>query len=77
MVGTSVSYALGKITRRDIYELLTIPSKEHFQNARLSAAPPYGLYLANIEFSETAMRIHKDVLDNRLDSELKDSMVDS
>lgn len=59
MVGTLVAYARGKITKRDIYEMLTIPSKHHFAELGVSAAPGCGLYLANIEFSENAMQLHR------------------
>ena len=58
MVGTFIAYASGKLAKRDLYEMLTIPSKLHFPVLGLHAAPGHGLYLANIEFSATAMQMH-------------------
>lgn len=49
IVGALVAVAKGRLTKRDLYEMLTIPSQESFSN-KISVAPPHGLYLANIEF---------------------------
>lgn len=71
MVGTLVSYALGKITKRDIYEQITIPSKHHYGSTEVRAVPAHGLYLANIEFSENAMRMQNHDLNDNCEKQLK------
>lgn len=54
VVGTLVAAAKGKITQRDLYEMLTIPSQTSFSN-KINVAPAYGLYLADIEFREMCL----------------------
>jgi len=38
-----------KIKQKDVYEMLTIPSKNSWCS-NLNVAPPYGLYLCNVEY---------------------------
>lgn len=54
VVGTLVATAKGKITQRDLYEMLTIPSQNSFCN-KINVAPAYGLYLADIEFRKICL----------------------
>lgn len=49
MVGTLISVAENRLTHRDLYEMLTIPSKLSFPT-RIFVVPSHGLYLADIEF---------------------------
>lgn len=47
MVGVMIAAGNGKLTHRDIYELLTIPSKTSLK----IPVPAHGLYLSNVEYS--------------------------
>lgn len=49
IVGTLVAVAKGRLSQRELYEMLTIPSQQSF-NSKVCVAPANGLYLANIEF---------------------------
>lgn len=49
MMGTFVAAAQHRITLRDVYEMLTIPSNTEFLN-RINVVPAHGLYLVDIEF---------------------------
>lgn len=75
MVSAIVDHALGKMTKRDIYEMLTIPSSY----SKMRSAPAKGLYLANIEFYEKAMELKADdekaiyKLENKGERETDDS----
>lgn len=51
MVGTLIAVAENRITHRELYEMLTIPSKSSFSN-KIFTVPSHGLYLADIEFRE-------------------------
>ncbi|XP_037907028.1 tRNA pseudouridine synthase-like 1 isoform X2 [Hermetia illucens] len=51
MVGCLIGVATGKITKKDVYEMVTIPSK-HMWNSKLSVAPPFGLYLCKVHYDE-------------------------
>lgn len=64
IVGTLIAVAEGKITKRDVYEMLTIPSK-HAWDASIQIAPPYGLYLARIEYDEDAKKMPEECDDVR------------
>lgn len=55
MVGVLFCAADGRITRRDIYEMLTIPSK-HTWNPRAHPAPAQGLYLACVEYDDDELQ---------------------
>lgn len=50
-VSTIIAFAEGRIDTRDIYEMLTIPSK-HSWKSGLAIAPAHGLYLAKIEYPD-------------------------
>lgn len=54
IMGSLVAVAKGKITEQDLYEMLTIPGEQSLWN-RINIAPPYGLYLADIEFREKCL----------------------
>lgn len=50
LMGALIAAGIGQISQKDVYEMLTIPSK--FTYKKISVAPSHGLYLANIEFCE-------------------------
>lgn len=54
IMGSLVAVAKGKITQRDLYEMLTIPAQHSFCN-RITVAPSHALYLANIEFRQKCL----------------------
>lgn len=54
MMGTLIAIAVGRITQRDLYEMLTIPSQNLYRN-RISTAPAHALYLADIEFRQKCL----------------------
>lgn len=49
MVGTLIAAGNGIINQRNIYEMLTIPSK-HSWDYRIQTAPSFGLYLTSVEY---------------------------
>lgn len=49
IVGTLVAVAKGRLSQRELYEMLTIPSQQSFNN-KVCVAPANGLYLTDIEF---------------------------
>ncbi|XP_055911492.1 tRNA pseudouridine synthase-like 1 [Eupeodes corollae] len=51
IVGSLVSVACGRISLKDIYEMLTIPSKESW-HPKSVVAPPFGLYLCKVHYNE-------------------------
>lgn len=48
IVGTLIAIGEREISKRDVYEMVTIPSKYSWKNLR--TAPPNGLYLTKIEY---------------------------
>lgn len=56
MTGTLIAAGEGKITQRDIYQMLTVPSK-HSWIPGIPIAPPEGLYLSRIEYDERAKKM--------------------
>ncbi|XP_055692158.1 tRNA pseudouridine synthase-like 1 [Lutzomyia longipalpis] len=51
IVSTLLAVGEGKLSQKDVYEMLTIPSK-HTWPSFLEIAPPYGLYLTKITYNE-------------------------
>ncbi|XP_059607953.1 tRNA pseudouridine synthase-like 1 [Phlebotomus argentipes] len=51
IVGTLLAVAEGKLTQKDVYEMLTIPSKHSWPNVA-TIAPPYALYLTQVTYRE-------------------------
>lgn len=49
MVGALIAAGEGKLTKRDIYEMLTIPSHHSWKHF-IRLAPAHGLYLANVDY---------------------------
>lgn len=62
IVGCLVSVACHKISIKDVYEMLTIPSKESW-HPKSVVAPPYGLYLCQVHYDEADL-IWKQTDDN-------------
>lgn len=52
MVGTLISAAQGFLSAREIYEMLTIPSKH---TRSLHPVPAHGLYLVNVDYDNDAL----------------------
>lgn len=65
MIGTLIAAARGRITHRDLYEMLTIPSQKSLCK-RINVAPADGLYLTNIEFREISLTHETDQIKNNL-----------
>lgn len=55
IIGTLVSHGEGRISEKDIYEMLTIPSKYNWIS-KIPVAPPYGLYLAKVDYDISALQ---------------------
>ncbi|KAH8301946.1 hypothetical protein KR044_001242, partial [Drosophila immigrans] len=53
IVGTLLAIANGRIDRRDVYQMLTIPSKHNWDH-RVLVAPACGLYLCGVHYRQTA-----------------------
>lgn len=49
MIAIMVECATGKLSEREFYEMLTIPSNRNWPK-NLETAPAHGLYLKNVEF---------------------------
>lgn len=64
-MGTLIAAAEGAISKRDVYEMITIPSKHSWSSA-IGVAPPHGLYLANVEYPaellESNLNVESDSL---------------
>lgn len=52
MVGTWIAAAEGRITERDVQQMLTVPSARSWCD-RAVVAPAYGLYLCKVEYDPT------------------------
>ncbi|XP_055845022.1 tRNA pseudouridine synthase-like 1 [Episyrphus balteatus] len=52
IVGCLVSLACHRIQLKDVYEMLTIPSKESW-HPKCVMAPPFGLYLCKVHYDES------------------------
>ncbi|XP_055320713.1 tRNA pseudouridine synthase-like 1 isoform X2 [Sitodiplosis mosellana] len=57
MVGVLLAVGNGKINQRDVYEMLTIPSKKSW-NYQVPTAPSPGLYLTNVEYPQEVLAEH-------------------
>ncbi|XP_036338197.1 tRNA pseudouridine synthase-like 1 isoform X2 [Rhagoletis pomonella] len=65
MVGALLALATGRIDERSIYEMLTIPSKNSWDN-RVLLSPPYGLYLCRVHYNEKDLELPKNTNKNEL-----------
>ncbi|XP_031629888.1 tRNA pseudouridine synthase-like 1 isoform X1 [Contarinia nasturtii] len=72
MVGVLIAAGNGKLTSRDIYEMITIPSK----NTHKLPVPSHGLYLSNVEYSAEHLanctRTEKNLSENEMISNNED-----
>lgn len=73
MVGALIAVGEGKMSQRDIYEMLTIPSHNSW-NHNVCPAPASGLYLVNVEYPE---EIYSNQLKNDDDDNDADDTDDS
>lgn len=55
-----IAAAEGRISKRDVYEMLTIPSK-HSWIVSAAMAPAYGLYLSNVEYPAELLEPNSNV----------------
>lgn len=62
-MATIIAAAEGRISQRDVYEMITIPSK-HSWISSIGIAPACGLYLANVEYPE-------EVIESNINSTIK------
>lgn len=58
IIGSLIAVALNQIDEKEIYEMITIPSK-HTWNTRVNVAPPYALYLSKIHYNENDLVLEK------------------
>lgn len=56
IIGTLVGVATGELTKRDVYEMLTIPSRSW----KVQTAPAAGLYLLNVRYKENSKSFVED-----------------
>lgn len=68
MVGTILAAGTGKIKQRDVYEMLTIPSKYSW-NIKITPVPSHGLYLKNVEYSPEVLAKHSRTFDQITDGD--------
>ncbi|XP_058816544.1 tRNA pseudouridine synthase-like 1 [Topomyia yanbarensis] len=61
MVGAWIAAAAGRITERDVYEMLTIPSSHSWCDQSV-VVPAYGLYLCHVEYDPADLSISLDEL---------------
>ncbi|XP_054007979.1 tRNA pseudouridine synthase-like 1 [Hylaeus anthracinus] len=57
IVGSLISLGLGVITEKDIVTMLQVPG-HHNWPSHLQSAPPYGLFLANVEYCQEDIETH-------------------
>lgn len=68
IIGSLIAVGEGTISKRDIYEMITIPSRHSWKNVR--TAPPFGLYLTDIEYNQESEIISKENAMEKRASEL-------
>jgi len=49
IVGVLIAVAQGKLTKKDVYELITIPSSQNWPSL-VQVMPPHGLYLCEVRY---------------------------
>uniref|UniRef100_T1GHX6 tRNA pseudouridine synthase n=1 Tax=Megaselia scalaris TaxID=36166 RepID=T1GHX6_MEGSC len=67
IIGTLLAVGCGKITQRDVYQMITIPSK-HSWCSGLAVMPPFALYLCKVHYDENDFKFP-----NSIDTESTDS----
>lgn len=75
MVGTIIAAGNGRITERDIYEMLTIPSKYSWLRT-IYPTSSYGLYLTNVEYppdvlAKSILHNHTELINNDIVNEVE------
>lgn len=68
IVGCLVSVACNRVTLKDVYEMLTIPSKESW-HPKAVVAPPFGLYLCKVHYDEADLIVPKPDTDISIQNE--------
>lgn len=61
MVGALIALGLGRVTEKDIIEMLQVPSHYNW-NTRISTVPSTGLHLLNLEYDPEELK-HYVILD--------------
>lgn len=64
MVGVLLAAGNGLLSQRDVYEMLTIPSK-HSWSYKASPASSSGLYLTNVEYPEEILAKCRVEIENK------------
>lgn len=72
MVGTMIAAGNGNINQRNIYEMLTVPSKYSWDH-RIQPAPSYGLYLTCVEYSDNVLENCIQTIEGNKEDVLEDS----
>lgn len=67
IIGTLVAAAEDKLTEKDVYEMLTIPSKYSWR--RIIVVPPHGLYLTHVEYPKEWKTLKIDESQKKLELE--------
>lgn len=60
IVATLIAVAYSRITKKDVYEMLTIPSKYSW-NSRIAVVPPYGLYLCKVNYDPNDLKFENNL----------------
>lgn len=75
MVGTIIAAGNGRIKQRDVYEMLTIPSKYSWRH-KIQPASSCGLYLTNVEYPNEIFVSNQTTVDDsnsKIDSKTENS----
>lgn len=64
IVGTLIAAGEGKITERDVYEMVTIPSRSSWLRP-IKIAPAHGLYLVSIEYPRASNSFDLTIYDEK------------
>lgn len=76
MVGTIIAAGNGRIKERDVYEMLTIPSKYSWRH-KIQPAPSCGLYLTNVEYPDGLFVRNQTTVDDLNSKKDSNSKIDS
>lgn len=68
MVGAWIAAAEGRISERDIYRMLTVPSHRSWCDSAV-VAPAYGLYLCQVEYDPQDLEFARDELSGPAEEE--------
>lgn len=58
MIGALIAVGSRRITEKDVYEMITIPSK-HSWIPGLTVMPPFALYLCKVHYNEDDFKLQE------------------